>query len=230
MGGTQGRIDHSFLMPLPVALGVAAINQAIKEGKAAQTERVLRNPAVALRGVVPDHADGYQRVLEDAMAKKRCSGNGLSLTPILCRPSHLLPPPTLLCLLGFCLGDTAFWVQHDMKDGTAYYFHLQTFQGTWERPLGCHLNTSHLTREEIQVGRAPTREGTMGEGSPVREAPTCKGTTGSFSCLHSQLSPRSLLPMTANSSGRPTLALSSNSRPVSVASWFGRSLPSACTF
>ncbi|XP_036297872.1 ras GTPase-activating-like protein IQGAP3 isoform X1 [Pipistrellus kuhlii] len=103
-----------------MALGVAAINQAIKEGKADQTERVLRNPNVALRGVVPDCANGYQRVLEGAMAKKR-------------RP-----------------GDTAFWVQHDMKDGTAYYFHLQTFQGTWERPRGCCLNTSHLTREEIQ--------------------------------------------------------------------------------
>ncbi|XP_012513946.1 PREDICTED: ras GTPase-activating-like protein IQGAP3 [Propithecus coquereli] len=103
-----------------MALGVAAINQAIKEGKAAQTERVLRNPAVALRGVVPDCAEGYQQGLESAVAKKR-------------RPA-----------------DTAFWVQHDMKDGTAYYFHLQTFQGTWERPPSCRLNTSHLTREEIQ--------------------------------------------------------------------------------
>ncbi|XP_016784678.3 ras GTPase-activating-like protein IQGAP3 isoform X1 [Pan troglodytes] len=103
-----------------MALGVAAINQAIKEGKAAQTERVLRNPAVALRGVVPDCANGYQRALESAMAKKQ-------------RPA-----------------DTAFWVQHDMKDGTAYYFHLQTFQGIWEQPPGCPLNTSHLTREEIQ--------------------------------------------------------------------------------
>ncbi|KAG8519948.1 Ras GTPase-activating-like protein IQGAP3 [Galemys pyrenaicus] len=103
-----------------MALGVAAINQAIKEGKAAQTERVLRNPAVALRGVVPNCADGYQRVLEDVTAKKQCSG------------------------------DVAFWVRHDMKDGTAYYFHLQTFQGTWEQPPRCRLNTSHLTREEIQ--------------------------------------------------------------------------------
>ncbi|XP_004480659.2 ras GTPase-activating-like protein IQGAP3 isoform X1 [Dasypus novemcinctus] len=104
-----------------MALGVAAINQAIKEGKAAQTERVLRNPNVALRGVVPNCASGYQRALEAAVTKKR-------------RP-----------------GDTALWVQHDMKDGTAYYFHLQTFQGTWEQPPGCHLNTSHLTREEIQA-------------------------------------------------------------------------------
>ncbi|MBZ3877267.1 Ras GTPase-activating-like protein IQGAP3, partial [Sciurus carolinensis] len=103
-----------------MALGVAAINQAIKEGKAAQTERVLRNPAVALRGVVPDCADGYQRALEGAVAKKQCPG------------------------------DTAFWVQHDMRDGTVYYFHLKTFQGTWEKPPNCHLNTSHLTREEIQ--------------------------------------------------------------------------------
>lgn len=59
-----------------------------------------------------------------------------------------------------------------MKDGTAYYFHLQTFQGTWERPRGCCLNTSHLTREEIQVGRAPAREGAMDEGPAAREAPT----------------------------------------------------------
>ncbi|XP_058555999.1 ras GTPase-activating-like protein IQGAP3 isoform X1 [Neofelis nebulosa] len=103
-----------------MALGVAAINQAIKEGKAAQTERVLRNPSVALRGVVPNCADSYQRVLEGAMAKKRCPG------------------------------DAALWVQHDMKDGSAYYLHLQTFRGTWEPPTGCRLNTSHLTREEIQ--------------------------------------------------------------------------------
>ncbi|KAM5256188.1 ras GTPase-activating-like protein IQGAP3 [Ctenodactylus gundi] len=103
-----------------MALGVAAINQAIKEGKATQTLRVLGNPAVALRGVVPDCADSYQQALEGAVAKKQ-------------RP-----------------GDTALWVQHDMKDGSAYYFHLQTFQGTWEQPIGCHLNTSHLSREEIQ--------------------------------------------------------------------------------
>ncbi|XP_034357386.1 ras GTPase-activating-like protein IQGAP3 [Arvicanthis niloticus] len=103
-----------------IALGVAAINQAIKEGKAAQTERVLRNPNVALRGIVPDCAKSYQQALKAAVARKQ-------------RP-----------------GDTAFWVQHDMKDGTAYYFHLQTFQGTWEKPPSCHLNTSHLTWEEIQ--------------------------------------------------------------------------------
>uniref|UniRef100_A0A8C2YLA3 IQ motif containing GTPase activating protein 3 n=1 Tax=Chinchilla lanigera TaxID=34839 RepID=A0A8C2YLA3_CHILA len=114
------RANQDTHMAQRMALGVAAINQAIKEGKAAQTERVLRNPAVALRGLVPDCASSYQRALEDAAAKKQCPG------------------------------DTALWVQHNMKDGTAYYLHLQTFQGTWEQPPGCRLNTSHLTREEIQ--------------------------------------------------------------------------------
>ncbi|XP_068963695.1 ras GTPase-activating-like protein IQGAP3 isoform X1 [Petaurus breviceps papuanus] len=104
-----------------MALGVAAINQAIKEGKSAQTERVLRNPAVALYGVVTECASDYQKVLQDTMERKKQPGNKL------------------------------FWVQHLMKDGIAYYFHLQTFQGTWERPLDCILNTSHLTREEIQA-------------------------------------------------------------------------------
>ncbi|XP_044529655.1 ras GTPase-activating-like protein IQGAP3 [Gracilinanus agilis] len=106
---------------LKMALGVAAINQAIKEGKSAQTERVLHNPAVALYGVVTECASGYQKVLQDTMARKKQAGKKL------------------------------FWVQHRMKDGTAFYFHLQTFQGTWERPSDCTLNTSHLTREEIQT-------------------------------------------------------------------------------
>lgn len=79
-----------------MALGVAAINQAIKEGKAAQTERVLRNPTVALRGVVPNCADSYQRVLEGAMAKKQQPGKAPA------SPSSSPPAPAtsrVLCLL-----------------------------------------------------------------------------------------------------------------------------------
>lgn len=123
--------------------------------------------------------------------------------------------------LSFYLGDTAFWVPHDMKDGTAYYFHLQTFQGTWERPPSRHLNASHLTWEEIQVGRVPARVGAlyMGRGSLPQE--DC--------CLHSQSSPRSPRPTTASCSGRPTLALSSSSRLAFVASSFARSLLSLPT-
>lgn len=82
-----------------MALGVAAINQAIREGKAGQTERVLRNPAVALRGVVPNCADSYQRVLEAAMAKKRHPGNGRSLSlHVSACPTAPSEPPLLLHL------------------------------------------------------------------------------------------------------------------------------------
>lgn len=169
MGGTEGRTDQPLLLCLSVALGMAAINQAIKEGKAAQTVRVLRNPSVALRGVVPDCANSYQRVLEGAMAKKRHPGNGPTLTLCLPRQPLATPEPSLLTWL--CLGDAAFWVQHDMKDGTSYYFHLQTFQGTWERPPGCCLNTSHLTREEIQVGSAVVRERIVDGGFPAERVP-----------------------------------------------------------
>lgn len=139
---------------------MAAINQAIKEGKAAQTERALRNPNVALRGIVPECANSYQQALEGAMAKKRSPGNSPGLTSFYAACLAASEPNLSLLLeayLSLSSGDTAFWVQHDMKDGTAYYFHLQTFQGTWEHPPSCHLNTSHLTWEEIQVVRVPAR-------------------------------------------------------------------------
>uniref|UniRef100_A0A8C6YTL1 IQ motif containing GTPase activating protein 3 n=1 Tax=Nothoprocta perdicaria TaxID=30464 RepID=A0A8C6YTL1_NOTPE len=55
-----------------MALGIAAINQAIKEGKAAQTVRVLLNPAVALRGLLPACAHAYQQQLSDLAATKPC--------------------------------------------------------------------------------------------------------------------------------------------------------------
>uniref|UniRef100_A0A8C3CHW0 IQ motif containing GTPase activating protein 3 n=1 Tax=Cairina moschata TaxID=8855 RepID=A0A8C3CHW0_CAIMO len=57
-----------------MALGTAAINQAIKEGKATQTLRVLRNPDVALRGVVDACAAAYQEQLAALAATKRQAG------------------------------------------------------------------------------------------------------------------------------------------------------------
>ncbi|OPJ71918.1 hypothetical protein AV530_000385 [Patagioenas fasciata monilis] len=58
-----------------MALGMAAINQAIKEGKAAQTLRVLLNPAVSLRGVVSACAAAYQDRLAALMATRSHAGN-----------------------------------------------------------------------------------------------------------------------------------------------------------
>uniref|UniRef100_A0A803V946 IQ motif containing GTPase activating protein 3 n=1 Tax=Ficedula albicollis TaxID=59894 RepID=A0A803V946_FICAL len=68
-----------------MALGIAAINQAIKEGKASQTLRVLCNPDVALRGVVDACADTYQEQLAALMATKRPAGKtgGCKTSPAL---------------------------------------------------------------------------------------------------------------------------------------------------
>lgn len=75
VGGQEGA-DVNPSAPA-VALGTAAINQAIKEGKASQTLRVLCNPDVALRGVVDACADAYQEQLAALMATKRPAGKTL---------------------------------------------------------------------------------------------------------------------------------------------------------
>lgn len=68
-----------------VALGTAAINQAVKEGKASQTLRVLCNPDVALRGVVNTCADSYQEQLSALMATKKSAGKTLGTAAPLAR-------------------------------------------------------------------------------------------------------------------------------------------------
>uniref|UniRef100_A0A8C6J8S5 Uncharacterized protein n=1 Tax=Melopsittacus undulatus TaxID=13146 RepID=A0A8C6J8S5_MELUD len=105
-----------------MALGIAAINQAIKEGKVTQTLRVLLNPAVALCGVVNACATGYQEQLTALMATKRQAG---SMKPC--------------------------WIRHRLQDGAEFYLSLQSFEGSWQRPPNGGINTTHLSREEIQV-------------------------------------------------------------------------------
>uniref|UniRef100_A0A8C6J8G4 Uncharacterized protein n=1 Tax=Melopsittacus undulatus TaxID=13146 RepID=A0A8C6J8G4_MELUD len=100
-----------------MALGIAAINQAIKEGKVTQTLRVLLNPAVALCGVVNACATGYQEQLTALMATKR-------------QPC---------------------WIRHRLQDGAEFYLSLQSFEGSWQRPPNGGINTTHLSREEIQA-------------------------------------------------------------------------------
>ncbi|NXE14713.1 IQGA2 protein, partial [Lophotis ruficrista] len=105
-----------------MALGTAAINQAIKEGKAAQTLRVLRNPDVALCGVASACAAAYQEQLAALMATKRQEGTA--------KPC---------------------WVRHRLPDGAEYFLSLRSFEGSWQRPRdGGGFNTTHLSREEIQ--------------------------------------------------------------------------------
>uniref|UniRef100_A0A8C9NNE2 IQ motif containing GTPase activating protein 3 n=1 Tax=Serinus canaria TaxID=9135 RepID=A0A8C9NNE2_SERCA len=115
----HGRADVSPSAPA-VALGIAAINQAIKEGKASQTLRVLCNPDVALCGVVNACADTYQKQLAALMATKRPAA--------LCSSSH---PSRLL-------------------DGAEYFLNLQTLEGSWQCPRHGSFNSTHLSREEMQ--------------------------------------------------------------------------------
>uniref|UniRef100_A0A8C5U161 IQ motif containing GTPase activating protein 3 n=1 Tax=Malurus cyaneus samueli TaxID=2593467 RepID=A0A8C5U161_9PASS len=105
-----------------MALGIAAINQAIKEGKASQTLRVLCNPAVALRGVLSACAGTYQEQLGALMATKRPAGST--------KPS---------------------WVRHTLPDGAEFYLNLQTLESSWQRPRDGSFNSTHLSREEIQA-------------------------------------------------------------------------------
>ncbi|NWV27049.1 IQGA3 protein, partial [Origma solitaria] len=105
-----------------MALGIAAINQAIKEGKASQTLRVLCNPDVALQGVVNACADAYQKQLAALMATKRQAGS-VELS----------------------------WIRHRLLDGAKYYLNLQTLEGSWQHPRNGSFNTTHLSREDIQV-------------------------------------------------------------------------------
>ncbi|XP_077320303.1 ras GTPase-activating-like protein IQGAP3 [Lithobates pipiens] len=104
-----------------MALGIAAINQAIKEGKASQTLRVLRNPDAMLCGVVTDCADTYQGELNSIMNSKKKRGDVKN-----------------------------YWVRHKVKQRGDYYFHLRTFEGTWDQPPDFNPHTTHLSREEIQ--------------------------------------------------------------------------------
>uniref|UniRef100_A0A8D2NTL3 IQ motif containing GTPase activating protein 3 n=1 Tax=Zosterops lateralis melanops TaxID=1220523 RepID=A0A8D2NTL3_ZOSLA len=107
-----------------MALGTAAINQAVKEGKASQTLRVLCNPDVALRGVVNTCADSYQEQLSALMATKRSAGK--------------------------TLGTAQSWIRHRLLDGAEYYLNLQTLEGSWQCPCNGSFNSTHLSREEIQ--------------------------------------------------------------------------------
>ncbi|XP_072405007.1 ras GTPase-activating-like protein IQGAP3 isoform X2 [Chiloscyllium punctatum] len=105
-----------------MSLGIAAINQAIKEGVASQTLRVLRSPSVALCSVVPECASTYQSELATLMQIKMEMGDNQSS-----------------------------WVKHKLKDGSLYYFNLATLEGSWERPRGFVQSSTQISREEIQA-------------------------------------------------------------------------------
>lgn len=107
---------------LKMCLGLAAVNQAVKECKASQTLRVLRLPEVALRSVVSECADGYQTELTALLRAKTLEGDNRSP-----------------------------WMMTKLADSSSYFFHLQKLEGSWERPQGFVQNSTFLTHEEIQA-------------------------------------------------------------------------------
>uniref|UniRef100_A0A8C1RKU0 IQ motif containing GTPase activating protein 3 n=1 Tax=Cyprinus carpio TaxID=7962 RepID=A0A8C1RKU0_CYPCA len=119
-----------------LCLGLAAVNQAVKEGRASQTLRVLRLPEVALRSVVSGCADGYQTELTALLRAKTLEGDNRSP-----------------------------WMRTKLPDSSSYFFHLQKLEGTWERPQGFVQNSSFLTHEEIQVVTAAHSRGVQWKAS-----------------------------------------------------------------
>ncbi|XP_062848476.1 ras GTPase-activating-like protein IQGAP3 isoform X2 [Trichomycterus rosablanca] len=107
---------------LKMSLGLAAVNQAVKEGKASQTARVLRLPEVALRSVVADCAAAYQTELSALQRAKVLGGDNRSP-----------------------------WIKTKTPDGSSYYFHVQKLEGTWDRPQGFVQNSLFLNHEDIQA-------------------------------------------------------------------------------
>uniref|UniRef100_A0A673YYG5 IQ motif containing GTPase activating protein 3 n=1 Tax=Salmo trutta TaxID=8032 RepID=A0A673YYG5_SALTR len=76
------RANQDTQRALKMSLGLAAVNQAVKEGKASQTLRVLRLPEVALRSVVAECAGGYQAELVALLRAKSAGG-----------PRHIVADP-----------------------------------------------------------------------------------------------------------------------------------------
>uniref|UniRef100_A0A8C7LQC0 IQ motif containing GTPase activating protein 3 n=1 Tax=Oncorhynchus mykiss TaxID=8022 RepID=A0A8C7LQC0_ONCMY len=68
------RANQDTQRALKMSLGLAAVNQAVKEGKASQTLRVLRLPEVALRSVVAECAGVYQAELTALLGAKSVGG------------------------------------------------------------------------------------------------------------------------------------------------------------
>uniref|UniRef100_A0A8C3STM0 IQ motif containing GTPase activating protein 3 n=1 Tax=Chelydra serpentina TaxID=8475 RepID=A0A8C3STM0_CHESE len=136
-----------------LALGIAAINQAIKEGKPAQTARVLRNPDVSLRGVVAECAGAYQAQLAALLADKRQTGKR-PLTPLTLKTAGV--HSQLLTLLGMF---PSHWWMSTITGVTAAHDR----ERLWESSAGFVVRLQarmrgYLVRRELVARRHLLRE------------------------------------------------------------------------
>ncbi|XP_038624437.1 ras GTPase-activating-like protein IQGAP3 [Tachyglossus aculeatus] len=113
-------------------LAVAAIERAVRAGGPEPALlRALGCPAVGLRGVQAAGAAGYQQRLTALLTGKR--------TP----------------------GRESPWVQHRLRDGSAFYLQLRTLEGSWAPPPAPAPvpPPAPLTRREIQGAVSAVAEG-----------------------------------------------------------------------
>ncbi|XP_019719185.1 ras GTPase-activating-like protein IQGAP3 [Hippocampus comes] len=115
------RANQDTRKALKLCLGVAAVNQAVKEKQAAQTLRVLSLPEVALQGVTRRCAAEYQQQLAALVQRKASAGDNKSP-----------------------------WVEFTTEDGSLFFFHLNRLEGMWERPAGFVHNSLFLDQHDIQ--------------------------------------------------------------------------------
>ncbi|KAM3614911.1 uncharacterized protein V6R79_020748 [Siganus canaliculatus] len=106
---------------LKVCLAVAAVNQAVKENRAAQTLRVLKLPELQLQGLIPACAAQYQRELCTLTSDRTSRGDNRSP-----------------------------WVRVRLRDGSFFFFHLNRLEGVWEKPRGFSHNSAFIDRDDIQ--------------------------------------------------------------------------------
>uniref|UniRef100_A0A8C5FRP0 IQ motif containing GTPase activating protein 3 n=1 Tax=Gadus morhua TaxID=8049 RepID=A0A8C5FRP0_GADMO len=129
------------------ALALAAVNQAVKEGRADQTLRVLRLPEMALEGVAPECSAAYQKQLRSLLSSKAQRGGWVCV----CRSSSCVCVCVCVCVFVSVPGDNRSpWVRSQTADG-AFYFHLSRLEGNWDKPKGFTQNALFLTNQEIQV-------------------------------------------------------------------------------
>ncbi|XP_048383116.1 ras GTPase-activating-like protein IQGAP2 isoform X2 [Stegostoma tigrinum] len=104
-----------------LAVAISKINSAIEMGDPQLTLTTMQSSNITARGLVPECADTYQNELSEAKRKKTGDEPNGSM-----------------------------WVMHKIKDKYAYYYNLETTEGTWDKPENFVQNSTQLNREEIQ--------------------------------------------------------------------------------
>ncbi|XP_048449786.1 ras GTPase-activating-like protein IQGAP2 [Rhincodon typus] len=104
-----------------LAVAISKINSAIEMGDPQLTLTTIQSSNITARGLVPECADTYQNELSEAKRKKTGDEPNGSV-----------------------------WVMHKIKDKYAYYYNLETTDGTWDKPENFVQNSTQLNREEIQ--------------------------------------------------------------------------------